>query len=297
MNFVVGATGLLGGEICRLLAAEGKPMKALVRPTSDQGKVTQLERRNIKVVRGDLKDRSSLDAACEGTTAVISTASSTLSRQEGDSIQTVDLEGQLNLIDAARAANCSQFVLVSFPQVDVEFPLQTAKRKVEEHLKASGLTYTILQPTFFMEIWLSPALAFDVANARVQIYGSGENKMSWISYMDVAKFAVASLDNPEARNAEIKLGGPEALSPLEVVRLFEELKGQKFEVQFTPEEALKEQKERATDPLQQSFAGLMLYYSQGDVIEMQKTLHKFPVQLTSVRDYAQASVYAAANDV
>ena len=290
MTLVVGATGLLGGEICRLLAAEGKPVRALVRSTSDQTKVAQLESLNIEVMRGDLKDRSSLDAACEGTRAVISTASSTLSRQAGDSIHTVDLEGQLNLINAAQATNVSQFVLISFPQAEVEFPLQAAKRKVEEHLKASGLTYTILQPTFFMEIWLSPALGFDVANAQVQIYGSGENRMSWISYKDVAKFAVMSLDNAEARNAEIKLGGPEALSPLEVVRLFEELKGQKFEVQYVPEQALKEQKESATDPLQESFAGLMLYYSRGDVIEMQKTLHKFPVQLTSVRDYAQASV-------
>jgi len=261
-----------------------------VRSTSDQTKVAQLESLNIEVMRGDLKDRSSLDAACEGTSAVISTASSTLSRQAGDSIHSVDLEGQLNLINAAQATNVSQFVLISFPQAEVEFPLQAAKRKVEEHLKASGLTYTILQPTFFMEIWLSPALGFDVANAQVQIYGSGENRMSWISYKDVAKFAVMSLDNAEARNAEIKLGGPEALSPLEVVRLFEELKGQKFEVQYVPEQALKEQKESATDPLQESFAGLMLYYSRGDVIEMQKTLHKFPVQLTSVRDYAQASV-------
>ena len=290
MTLVVGATGLLGGEICRLLAAEGKPVRALVRSTSDQTKVAQLESLNIEVMRGDLKDRSSLDAACEGTSAVISTASSTLSRQAGDSIHTVDLEGQLNLINAAQATNVSQFVLISFPQAEVEFPLQAAKRRVEEHLKASGLTYTILQPTFFMEIWLSPALGFDVANAQVQIYGSGENRMSWISYKDVAKFAVMSLDNAEARNAEIKLGGPEALSPLEVVRLFEELKGQKFEVQYVPEQALKEQKESATDPLQESFAGLMLYYSRGDVIEMQKTLHKFPVQLTSVRDYAQASV-------
>jgi len=290
MTLVVGATGLLGGEICRLLAAEGKPVRALVRSTSDQTKVAQLESLNIEVMRGDLKDRSSLDAACEGTSAVISTASSTLSRQAGDSIHTVDLEGQLNLINAAQATNVSQFVLISFPQAEVEFPLQAAKRRVEEHLKASGLTYTILQPTFFMEIWLSPALGFDVANGQVQIYGSGENRMSWISYKDVAKFAVMSLDNAEARNAEIKLGGPEALSPLEVVRLFEELKGQKFEVQYVPEQALKEQKESATDPLQESFAGLMLYYSRGDVIEMQKTLHKFPVQLTSVRDYAQASV-------
>jgi NADH dehydrogenase len=289
VNLIVGATGLLGSEICRLLAAEDKPVRALVRPTSDQIKVAQLESLNIEIARGDLKDRPSLDAACQGMTAVISTASSTLSRQEGDSIHTVDLEGQLNLVDAAKAANISRFVLISFPPVDAEFPLQAAKRRVEEHLKSSGLTYSILQPTFFMEVWLSPALGFDAANAKAQIYGSGENKISWISYKDVAKFAVASLDNPEASNAVIELGGPEALSPLEVVRAFEELQGRKFDVQHVPEEALKEQSEGASDPLQQSFAGLMLYYSQGDIIDMRKTLQNFPVRLTSIADYARAS--------
>ena len=93
MNLVVGATGLLGGEICRLLAARRKLVRVLVRATSDHNKVSQLESLIVEIVRGDLKDRSSLDAACQGVSAVISTASSTLSRQEGDSIQTVDLEG------------------------------------------------------------------------------------------------------------------------------------------------------------------------------------------------------------
>ena len=286
MNLVVGATGLLGGEICRLLAAKAKPVRAMVRPTSDASKVAQLEPLGVEIVRGDLKNRSSLDAACQGVGAVISTASSTLSRQEGDSIQTVDLEGQLNLIDAAKAADVDHFVLISFPPTDFSFPLQTAKRTVEEHLKESGITYTILQPTCFMEVWLAPALGFDAGNAQAQIYGSGENKISWISYKDVGKFAVASLDKVEAHNAVIELGGPEALSPLEVVRIFEESKGRKFGVQHVPEEALMRQKETASDPLQQSFAALMLYYSQGNVIDMQDTLRKFPLQLTSVRDYA-----------
>ena len=290
MNLVVGATGLLGSEICRLLADQGKPVKALVRPTSDQNKVAHLESLNVEIARGDLKDRSSLDAACQAVTAVISTASSTLSRQEGDSIQAVDLQGQLNLVDAAAAANVSQFVLISFPPVDVDFPLQDAKRAVEDHLKSSGLIYTILQPTFFMEVWLSPALGFDAANAKAQVYGSGENKISWISYKDVAKFAVASLGNLAARNAVIELGGPEALSPLEVVRIFEDLHGCKFDVQKVPDEALREQRESSNDPLQQSFAGLMLYYSGGNVIDMTETLQKFSVRLTSITDYAQASL-------
>ena len=289
MNLVVGSTGLLGSEICRLLSAAGKPVRALVRPTSDQNKVGQLEGLNIEIARGDLKDRSSLEAACRGSSTVISTASATLSRQEGDSIETVDLKGQLNLIDAAKAAKVDHFVLISFPPTDVDFPLQAAKRKVEDHLKASGLTYTILQPTFFMEVWLSPALGFDAANGSAQIYGSGENKGSWISYKDVAKFAVASLDNPQAQNSVIKLGGPEALSPLEVVHIFERVKGRKFDVRHVPETALKEQRSAAVDSLEQSFAGLMLYYSQGDIIDMQETLQRLPVSLTSVEDFARAS--------
>jgi NADH dehydrogenase len=290
MNLVVGATGLLGSEICHLLTAGGKPARALARPTSDQSKVAQLESLNVEIARGDLKNHSSLGAVCRGVSAVISTASSTLSRQEGDSIQTVDLEGQLNLIDAAKAAHVGHFLLISFPQIDIEFPLQTAKRAVEDYLKSSGLTYTILQPTIFMEVWLSPALGFDAANAKAQIYGAGENKISWISYKDVAKFAVASLDNSEAHNAVIELGGPEALSPLEVVRIFEKVKGQKFDVQHVPEEALREQRESAIDPLQQSFAGLMLNYSQGSIVDMQETLQKFPMRLASIKDYAQASM-------
>jgi len=286
MNLVVGATGLLGGEICRLLAAEGKPVRGLVRSTSDRAKFERLQGLGVEIVEGDLKDRPSLTAACRGASAVISTASSTLSRQEGDSIQSVDREGQLSLIEAAKAAGIERFVLISFPNMNVEFPLQSAKREVEQHLKESGMTYTILQPSFFMEVWLSPGLGFDAANATAQIYGTGQNKISWISYQDVAKFAVASLDNPAAENAVIELGGPEALGPLEVVKIFEELRGEAFKIQHVSEEQLRAQKEEATDSLQESFAGLMLGCAQGSVVDMRGVLEKFPLQLRSVSEYA-----------
>jgi len=292
MNLVVGATGLVGSEVCRQLAAAGRPLRALVRPTSDRAKVEFLKGLDVEIVQGDVKDRSSLETACRGVGAVISTASATISRQEGDSIQTVDLEGQLSLIDAAKAAEVAHFVLISFPEIRDEFPLQTAKRSVEEHLKRSGLAYTILQPTLFMEVWLSPALGFDAAGAVAQIYGAGHNKISWISYTDVAKFAVAALSNPEARNATIKLGGPEALSPLEVVRVFEEVSGTEFSVHHVPEDALRAQKDAAGDPLQESFAALMLSYARGEVIDMERTLQMFPVPLRSVKEYAAAHATA-----
>src|SRR5256885_6598016 len=242
MILVVGATGLLGRDICRRLGAAGKPVRALVGRTAERAKVEELERSGVALVRGDLKDRASLDAACRGVDTVITTASTTLSRQEGDSIQTVDLEGQMRLVDAAKAAGVARFVYVSYSHgIDVHCPLATAKRTVEGHVKRSGMSYTILAPSVFMEIWLSPALGFDAANAQARIYGSGTNPISWISLADVAQFVVLTLDHPAARNAILELGGPAAISPLEVVRAFEQTGGRPVTLEHDPEEALRSQ--------------------------------------------------------
>jgi uncharacterized protein YbjT (DUF2867 family) len=283
---VAGATGHLGNEICRRLRAKNKQVKGLVRATSDSTTVAKLEAMGVETVVGDLKDKRSLDAALSGVSAIISTVSSTLSRQEGDSIQTVDDEGQQNLIDAAIRAGVSHFVYVSFCQLG-DCPLQTAKRKVEKHLVESGIAYTILQPTYFMEVWLSPVLGFDYPNAKANIFGEGNNKVSWIAIKDVAWFAVDAIDNPAAKNRFIELGGPEALSPLEVVNIFETAKGKKFELQFVPEENIKAQRDAAPDPLSKSFATLTLGVVNGSEINMKNTLADFPVQLTSVKEYAQ----------
>ena len=173
----------MGSEICRLLAATGKPFSGSCQAHLRQKQVAGASKVWVpKIARGNLRDGSSLEAACKGVNAVISTASATVSRQEGDSIQTVDLGGQLNLIDAAKAAGVNQFILISFSPSAIEFPLQAAKRAVEKHLKQSGISYTILQPTCFMEVWLSPALGFDAANAKAQIYGSGREQLVGSSF-------------------------------------------------------------------------------------------------------------------
>jgi uncharacterized protein YbjT (DUF2867 family) len=294
MNLVVGATGMVGSEVCRLLAGEGKPVRALVRATSDPAKVEALKGYGVEIVKGDLCDRASLKAVCQDVTAVISTASSMpFCYQAGaNDIQTVDRDGIANLIDAAQSSGAQHFVYISFTP-DNDFPLRNAKRTIEQRLMNSRVYYTILRPSYFMEVWLSPAVGFDYPNAKAQIYGTGENPLSLISFQDVAQFAMASLDNPAMRNATIEIGGPEALSQLQVVQIFEELGGRPFEVQHVPESALAEQQESATDPMQQSFAGLMQWYARGDVVDMHETLKTLPVQLTSVRDYAQ-NVLAAA---
>jgi uncharacterized protein YbjT (DUF2867 family) len=284
---VIGATGFLGTEICSQLIAASKKVKGLVRPTSNPAKVNALEQMGVEIVVGDLKELSSLQNAFKGAEAVISTASSTLSRTEGDSIDTVDKQGQLNAVQAAEDAGVEHFIFISFLASPESFPLQDAKREVEKRLTAGKMNYTILRPTFFTEIWLGPHLGFDAINQKVTIYGHGANKISWIAIKDVAAFAIAALDNPAGLNNTIDLGGPSALSPLEVVKIFEEQSGRPFELQYVPEQALRAQKESATDPLQQSFAGLMLTYAAGAEVPMDKTLEQFSLRLSSVNDYSR----------
>jgi uncharacterized protein YbjT (DUF2867 family) len=293
MHLIVGATGSLGFQICGLLTERGSPVRALARSTSNPTRVAALREMGAELAIGDLKDRGSLDAACRGASAVISTASSTLSRQEGDSIETVDRDGQLALIDAADAAGVERFVLVSFAGIDIEFPLQSAKRAAEERLARGRMTYAILQPTCFSDVWLGPALGFDVASATATIYGTGRNRTSWIASEDVARFAVAALDRRVAKAVD-KLGGPEALSPLEVVQLAERITGRTFTVNHVPEEALREQYRAATDSMQRSFAALMLYNAGGDVIEMADTCRAYGVDgLKSVADHLRALAVSA----
>ena len=298
MNLVVGATGLLGSEICYLLRGRGSRVRALTRPTSDAARLARLRDRGAELVLGDLKDPASIAAACQGVTALITTASSTLSRQDGDSIDTVDRQGQLDLIDAAEAAGVQHVVLISFPPMALEFPLQTAKRAVEARLQRGRMTYTILQPTFYDEVWLTPALGFDVAKATAQIYGAGHHRISWISAHDVARFAVAALNTPRAANSVIKLGGPEALSPLDVVQLAERITGRTFTVQHVPESGLRAQYDAAAEPMARSFAGLMLSYAAGDVIDMAGPLRLFQVPpLRTVYEHLQSSALQAGHSV
>lgn len=290
---VVGATGFLGMEICRQLIAANKIVFGLVRKTSANEKTNALTQWGIQLIEGDLKDRASIQKALHGIDIVISTASSTFSRQEGDSIQTVDNEGQSSLVDEATLAGVKQFIFVSFAFQPHSFPLQTAKQRAEEKIKASGMSYCIIKPSFFMEAWLSPAVGFDYQQAKATIYGEGKNKISWIAIQDVATFAVASVDTAAAKNTTIEIGGPEALSPLEVVALFEKAGGKKFELQHVPVEALLGQKNSATDDLSKTFASLMLTYAAGQEIKMKEILKILPIRLNSVRDYASRVMLAS----
>jgi NADH dehydrogenase len=296
MNLVVGATGLLGSEICHRLAAKNFPTRALVRETSDPSRIAELSRLGAELVYGDLRDAASLEEACDGVDAIITTASSmpfAYKKGEND-VRAVDSDGLMNLIEAASAAKVGRFVYTSFSgHIDLDFPLRNAKRAVEDRLRASGLEFTILRPSYFMEVWLSPAVGFDPAHGKAQLYGSGDRPISWISLKDVADFAVECLDHPLARNATLELGGPQAITPKEAVKTFEDVLEQSLEVTLVPEESLADQQDATADPMEQSFAGLMRAYARGDAIDMTETLAAIPVRMTSVSDYARTVLSSA----
>src|SRR5262247_2334273 len=101
MHLVVGATGPvgLGGEICRQLRAAGQPTRALSRSTANPDRTAHLTSLGVELIEGDLKDPRSLRNACRGIQTVISTASMMVSRQQGDTVESVDASGQFDLVD------------------------------------------------------------------------------------------------------------------------------------------------------------------------------------------------------
>jgi uncharacterized protein YbjT (DUF2867 family) len=287
MILIAGATGVLGFEIVRRLIDRGEHVRALVRTSSTPGKVAALRTLGAETVEGDLKDRASLDAACGGVNKVLSTVTSIATAKPGDSFAATDQAGNMNLIDAAVAAGAEQFVFVSFDtDAALDAPLTAAKRAVEDHLRSSGIAFTILQPSLFMETWLGPMLFADTGAGTARVYGNGETGIRYISVADVAETAVQALASPAARNAVIPVGGPEAVSQRQAVKIFEQVFGKSFDVTEVPEGALEAQWQAADDPLQKTFSALMLGVARGFGSNIAPASDTFPMKMATVNDYA-----------
>ncbi len=288
MILVAGATGVLGSEIVHRLTARGEKVRAMVRTTSAPEKVEHLKQLGAEIVRADVKQPQTLLAACTGVDAVISTITTILTSQPGDSFEATDEEGNKALVDAAKKAGAAKFIFVSFDTSKTpDNPLSSAKRETEEHLKASGLDYTILHPSLFFESWLGPMLFADPAAGTAKVYGNGADKIRYVAVADVAEFAVQSLSAPAARNATIPVGGPEEISQRDAVRIFEEAYGKKFSIIEIPEATLEAQWASAQNPWDKTFAGLMLGVARGLGSGMNPPFEKFPTRMTSAGEYVR----------
>jgi uncharacterized protein YbjT (DUF2867 family) len=287
MILVAGGTGVLGSEIVRRLLAKGEKVRVIVRSTSNPDAVAALNNAGAETVVADLKDPSSLDVACKGVDAVISTVTAVTTAKEGDSFAATDGRGNKNLVDAARRTGAGKFVFVSFDAKSFPAaPLPDAKQDAEQHLKESGLNYTILHPSFFCESWLGPMLFADPVAGTARIYGDGNRKIGYIAVDDVAELAVQSLTNPAATNAVIPFAGPEEITQREAVELFEKTTGKKFDVTVLSEESLEAQWQAAKDPFEKSFSALMLGMARSDV-GMNPAFDKFPMKMTSARAWIE----------
>ncbi len=283
MILVVGATGNLGGVVTRMLLAQGQPTRILAR---SQSNYQSLADAGAQIVLGDLKQRGSLDAACQGADIVITTANSA-ARGGEDNVQTVDLEGNRNLIDAVKAAGVNQFIFVSVLGADPNSPVPfiQAKGKTEDALRESGIPYTILAPNGYMEVMVAGIVGMPALMGQpVTIVGGGRRKHSFISVGDVAAFILAAIGNPAAINQKLLLGGPQPLSFRDAVAIYERVLGHRIQVRSV---APGEPVPGLPQMVAQLLAGLDTYDSP---IDMTETARTFGIQLTPLEEVVRRAV-------
>lgn len=280
MILVAGATGQLGSLVTRRLLARGEVVRILVRPGSNFQPLVDL---GAQPVFGDLKDPASLAAACEGVDVVVTTANSA-ARGGADTVETVDQRGNRSLIDAARAAGVKQFVFTSALGADPASPVPflRAKGETEQYLCASGMTYTILAPNIFMEVWVPMLVGQAALEGRpVTLVGEGRRRHSFVSVDDVAAFAVAAVGHPQAMNQTIVIGGPEPVTWRDVVAAYERALGRPIEVRTIPPG---QPLPGLPDVVSQLAAGMDTYDSP---LDMTETAATFGVQLTPLEEFVR----------
>ncbi|MFT0814022.1 SDR family oxidoreductase [Synechococcus sp. OH20] len=192
--FVAGATGETGRRIVKELVGRGIPVRALVRSRELAAQVLPPE---AEVVVGDVLDPATLRAGMEGCTVVLC---ATGARPSWDPLQPyrVDYEGTKNLVDVAKAQGIQHFVLISslcvsqlFHPLNLFWLILVWKKRAEEYLQNSGLTYTIIRPGGLKNQDNEDGIVLSQADTLFE--GS-------IPRLKVAQVAVESLFQPAAKN-------------------------------------------------------------------------------------------------
>ena len=292
MIAIIGATGALGGEVARRLIAGGHRVAAVTRSPARAAALASL---GADVRFGDLTDRGSLGSALRDAEVVFSAAHSLLGRGRYVS-QSVDGAGHRALIDAAVAQRVSHFVYTSVLGAlpDHPVPFWRTKFAIEEYLRASGLSHTILRPAAFMETHAHELLGKAVLNGGTAvILGAGERPVNFVAVRDVATFAVSALTNPAARQATIEIGGPENLSRNQVAALYARLLGQSLRVRHVPLGMVRVLS-TLLRPLHPGISGVMQAAVQFESIDQSfdpsETLRRFPMGLTSLEAFVRERV-------
>lgn len=226
MILVTGAAGKTGRAVARALVARGASVRALVhRP--DQ--VAALQALGVlETAVGDLRDRDAVQPAVDGVRAIYHMA---------PNVSPDEIPMGQNVLAAAQAADVERLVFHSVLHPSVEaMPHHWRKARVEELIFASGLPFTILQPTAYMQI---VAAAWDSisTHGRYPVPYSAEARVSLVDLEDVAQAAARVLTEPGYTGATLELVGTPGMSPNEIAQALSTELDRQVRVEVLPLEA------------------------------------------------------------
>lgn len=230
---VVGGTGTLGTQVVGRLAARGLRVRVLSR---DAERCRNLEAANVEILLGDLRDSRTIERAISGASVVINASQAAFRASGGSNPRSVDGDASDNLIAAARSEGVDHFILLSIFDVGPSHPLEVwrLKYRAEQKLKASGLEWTVIRASAFMEWGVGLVGAPLLHTGKTQIYGRGDNPINFVSAHDVAGFVELAVIDPDLRSQLVTVTGPENLTFREVLHTFQALTGSQGAVSHVP---------------------------------------------------------------
>jgi len=233
---VAGGTGTLGTRLVPRLAEAGLEVRVLTR---DPARARHLAGPGVEVVCGDVRNPAQVARAVRGAGMVISAVHG-FAGPGRVSPATVDRAGNANLIGAA-ARSGAAFILVSVAGAAPDHPigLFRAKRAAEDMLRASGLPWTIVRATAFMETWAAIMSRMLQSSGKIVVFGRGDNPVNFVSATDVAALIARAVTDPGLRGQVMELGGPDNLTFNQVAAILQEATGRHAPVRHIPRPALR----------------------------------------------------------
>lgn len=224
---VTGATGNLGSGLIPALRGAGAEVRALVR---DESKAQALRDQGVEVVIGDFDKPETLAAAFSGVDKVF-----LLTSGNPDAVKQAS-----NAIAAARAAGNPYVVRLSalVPEPADQTVLGRMHKATDDELKASGLPYTLVQPTFFMQNTMMAAQT--VADDGTVYLPMKDGKLGMIDVRDIIEVAVKVLTEDGYQGKVFELTGPASISFYDVAAALSKALGKEVKYVDVPIEAAKE---------------------------------------------------------
>ena len=229
---VVGGTGALGRQVVDRLLANGKRVRALVRPTSN---TDALQTAGIEFAVGDLLRPDTLRKALDGVDSVVSSAAGYTGHTPGDTIDT-DYTGNENLADAAAAVGVRRFVFTSILTCDQtpNIPHFWAKKVMEDRLAERGVPFVSLRPGAFLDMVGMWGGSNGWADGRLAWVGSLDVPLTFVYTADLAGYLAAAVDARVADGERIDIGWDRPLNFRELARIGGDLLGREIDVFAMP---------------------------------------------------------------